>query len=137
MGRKKLGMFRIRFKLLDRMLLTGMSLTVVVALVIFNAYTNNAEKNQINFVQLVMEKTSMNQKKQFEDFVDEKIGVLRTLATYPEIYEMNPKEQEVFIGSRAENLGFRHIFVMDMNGIGYYFEEGVTRNQHSEVFLPM
>ena len=49
MRRKKLGMFQIRFKMLDRMLLAGMSLLVVVALLIFNAYTNNAEKNQIDF----------------------------------------------------------------------------------------
>lgn len=135
MGRKKLGMFQIRFKLIDRVLLAGMSLLVIIAMVIFNAYTNNAEQNQIDFVQMVMEKSAINQRDQFESFVDEKIATLKALASYPEIYEMNLEEQTEFIRHRSVKFGFRHIFVMDMKGIGYYVEEGQVKNQYSETFF--
>lgn len=135
MGRKKLGMFQIRFKVFDRVLLAGMSLLVIIAMFVFKTYANNAETNQIDFVQLVMEKTSLNQKDQFESFVDEKIRILRALASHPEIYRMNTAEQTSFIKNRSVKWGFRHIFIMDMEGTGYYPEEGVTRNQGGELFF--
>lgn len=134
MRRKKLGMFQIRFKFIDRLLLVGMLLLVLVTMLVFNAYTNNAEQNQIDFVQLVMEKTATNQKNQFESFVDEKIRVLRAMASYPEIYGMDKEEQTEFVKNRSVKWGFRHIFVMDREGNGYYPEEGVTRYQGAELF---
>lgn len=135
MGRKKLGMFQIRFKAMDRVLLAGMLLLVLVTMLIFKAYTDNAEQNQIDFVQLVMEKASLNQKDQFESYVDEKIRVLKALAGYPQISEMNREAQTEFIKSRSAKWGFGHIFVMDPSGTGFYPEEGVTRNQGGEQFF--
>ena len=71
MRRKKLGMFQIRFKAIDRALLAGMLLLIVATMVAFHGYTENAEQSQINFVQLVMERNAINQAEQFETFVDE------------------------------------------------------------------
>ena len=54
--KKKLGMFQIRFKVIDRALLAAMLLLIAVTMVVFHKYTDNAEQNQIDFVRLVMEK---------------------------------------------------------------------------------
>ena len=113
MRRKKLGMFQIRFKAIDRALLAGMLLLIVATMVAFHGYTENAEQSQINFVQLVMEKNAINQAEQFETFVDEKIAILKALAAYPEIYKMDKSQQSAFIKNRSAKWGFRHIFVMD------------------------
>lgn len=134
MGRKKLVMFRLRYTLFDRVLLVGMTLLVIITMVIFHLYANRIEENQIDFVQLVLEKNSMSQKERFETFVDDKVALLQALATYPEIYEMNAERQTEFICDRSVKLGFHHIFVMDTNGIGYYFDDGVVKNQRNESF---
>ena len=134
MRRKKLGMFQIRFKAIDRALLAGMLLLIVATMVAFHGYTENAEQNQINFVQLVMEKNAINQAEQFETFVDEKIAILKALAAYPEIYKMDKDQQSAFIKNRSAKWGFRHIFVMDTEGNGFYPEEALTRYQGGEQF---
>lgn len=127
-------MFRLRFTLPDRILLVGVILLVIVTMIIFHLYTNRIEENQIDFVQLVMEKNSMSQKERFESFVEDKVALLQALATYPEIYEMDPEIQTEFICGRSEKLGFHHIFVMDLNGNGFYFDEGVVKQQRNESF---
>ena len=135
MGRKKLGMFRMRFKFIDRVLLIGMSFLVIITKVIFMHYTNVVEQHQIDYVQMMMEKSCFNQREQFKAFVDDKVAILSALVTYPQIYEMNLEEQTEFLSLRSENFGFRHIFVMDMKGNGYYIEEGLIRNQYNEKFF--
>ncbi|MBP3610409.1 MAG: GGDEF domain-containing protein [Lachnospiraceae bacterium] len=134
MGRKKLVMFRLRYTLFDRVLLAGMTLLVIITMVLFYLYTGRTEENQIDFVRLVMEKTSLSQKERFETFVDDKVALLQALAAYPEIYEMNPEVQAEFVCGRSEKLGFHHIFVMNRDGNGFYFDEGVIKNQRNESF---
>ena len=128
-------MFRIRFKTIDRALLAGMLLLIIVTMVAFNAYTSNAEQSQIDFVRLVLEENTMNQREQFETFVDDKIRVLKSMAAYPEIYQMDREKQTAFIKNHSAKWGFRHIFVMDTEGIGFYPEEALTRNQGGELFF--
>ena len=43
MGRKKLGMFQIRFKVMDRLLLVGILVLVIVTMVLFGAFATKAE----------------------------------------------------------------------------------------------
>lgn len=135
MGRKKLGMFQIRFKVMDRLLLVGILVLVIVTMVLFGAFATKAEKNQVDFVQMMMEKTSLYQREQFESFINDRINTLKVLATYPEIYEMDKERQSEFIRYRSGSFGFRHIFVMDMQGMGFYIEEGIVRNQGWERFF--
>ncbi|MBQ8632628.1 MAG: diguanylate cyclase [Lachnospiraceae bacterium] len=135
MKRKKLGMFQIRFKMIDRALLAAMLLLIAVTMVVFHKYTDNAEQNQIDFVRLVMEKNAVNQAGQFETFVDEKIRVLKAMASYPEIYKMDKDQQSAFIKNRSAKWGFRHVFVVDTDGYGFYPEEALTRYQGGEVFF--
>ena len=135
MKRKKLGMFQIRFKAIDRVLLAGTLLLVIVTMAMFHAYTENAEQNQIDFVQLVMEKNAVNQAERFESFVDEKVRVLKAIAAYPEIYKMEKEQQAAFIKYRSAKWGFCHLFVVDTVGYGFYPEEALIRYQGGEVFF--
>ncbi len=128
-------MFRIRFKAIDRALLAGMLLLVIVTMAAFNAYTSNAEQSQIDFVRMVLEENTMSQKEQFEAFVDDKIRVLKSMTAYPEIYQMDREKQSAFIKNHSVKWGFRHIFIMDMGGTGFYPEESITRNQGGEMFF--
>jgi len=128
-------MIQIRFKAIDRVLLAGMLLLVIVTMVVFNAYTSNAEQSQIDFVRMVLEENTMSQKEQFETFVDDKIRVLKSMATYPEIYQMDKDLQSAFIKNHSAKWGFRHIFIMDTGGTGFYPEEALTRNQGGEMFF--
>lgn len=134
MRRKKLGMFQIRFRTIDRILLVGVLLLVIVTMVIFHAYTDNAKQNHVDFVQLVMEKNAVNRAKQFDTFVEEKIRVLEAMAGYPEIYRMDKDMQSAFIKNHSAKWGFRHIFIMDTAGYGFYPEEALTRYQGNEIF---
>lgn len=117
-------------------LLVAVASTLVIFLTgLFFQQTKNAKVVQIELVQDVMAKTAENQKELFENFMNDKITVLKTLATYPDIYEMDMKKQRDFIKGRSARWGFSHIFVMDMNGMGYYIEDGIRKDQSKEDFF--
>lgn len=111
------------------------SILVIFVTGLFFVQTQSAKTGQIELVQDVMAKTADNQRDLFETFVDDKISVLKTLATYPDIYEMDLKKQRDFIKGRSARWGFSHIFVMDMNGMGYYIEDGIRKDQSKEEFF--
>lgn len=119
----------------DYLLLVGISFIIMWVLGTLYMYTDSAKKNEVELVYEVMEQTAENQKNQFEKFIDDKVQLLQALVTYPEIYEMDTARQKEFIKDRARDLGFNHMFVVDKNGWGYYFEEDVIRDQRNDVFF--
>lgn len=133
--RHKLNMPSFNFRWLDRCLIMFVSFVIMMVLVMFNIYIDKSQKSQLELVQMMMEQTSENQELQFATFVNEKIELLQTLATYPEIYEMDEEKQKAFIKDHSEGLGFEHIFIVNTDGIGYYVEEGIHRNQKEEQFF--
>lgn len=125
----------IKLHILDRCCIAVVSCLLVLVLIAFKVYTYNAEKNQIDLIRMVMRTMSENQKIQFERYVDDKIQILQVLVTYPEIYEMDNKTQREFISERSKDMGFQHFFVVDTDGMGYYFAEDVYRDQKTEIFF--
>lgn len=119
----------------DYGLIATISLSILIVMLVFSVFTSNAKQNQIDLIKDVMEKLSENQKEQFEEYIDEKMNTLKTLASYPEIYEMDESEQKKFIKGRSGKWGFTQLFIMDMEGTGYYIEEDVHRKQAGEVFF--
>ena len=97
--------------------------------------TQQYKDKQYYVIQDTMEIISDNQKSQFQDYIDDKVKRLQDLATFKEIKGMNASRQSQFVKGRSQELGFHHIFVMDMEGIGHYFDEGITRNQKDEPFF--
>lgn len=99
-------------------------------------YTTQQYKDkQYYVIEDTMAIISDNQKKQFQEHINDKVKRLQDLATFTEIKGMNESKQSSFIKGRSEEFGFHHIFVMDMEGKGYYFDEGKVRDQKDEPFF--
>lgn len=135
MKRKKRNLQIQKLKKWDYFLLVGLFVIIMLVMGMRQIYMSNVKKNQVDLVQEVMEQTAENQKNQFEQFIEDKVNILQALADYPEIYEMDANVQERFLNDRAKKLGFNHIFVVDTDGLGYYFEDGVIKDQHDEEFF--
>ena len=125
----------LKLNIFDRCLIFIVSFLILVVLIVSHVFTYNAKENQLDLINMVMEKMAVNQKTQFENYIDDKIQILEALATYPDIYNMKEEEQNAFLGNRAEDLGFHHLFIMNTNGIGYYIDENVHRNQNNDPFF--
>lgn len=125
----------LKLNILDRCLVLVVSLLILVVLIVFHTYTHNAKESQQDLIRMVMEKMSINQKTQFERYIDDKIQILEALVTYPEVYRMQDEEQKEFLGQKAKAMGFQHFFVVNADGIGYYIDEGIHRNQSKEPFF--
>lgn len=124
-----------KIKKWDFILVASASILVFCVMALFFVQTSSAKKGQIELIIDVMDKTAANQKDLFETYVDDHIGTLKTLATYPDVYEMDEDKQKAFIKGKSKDWGFSHIFVMNMEGVGYYIEEGIHRNQSGEEFF--
>lgn len=133
--KKPLQIHRLSLKFWDYWFVAGIAVLILLVMIVFHVYTSNAKQSQVNLVKDVMEKNAVNNKSQFELFVEEKIKTLQVLVTYPDIYEMNDEAQRHFILGRSEKYGFHHLFIMNMQGTGYYIDEGVHRNQSGEPFF--
>ena len=118
----------------DYFLLIGIFVVTFVVIDMRQIYMSNVKKNQVDLVQEIMQQTAENEKNQFEKFLEDKVDILQTFVTYPEIYEMNTQKQKDFLHGRAQKLGFNHMFVVDTAGWGYYFDEDVIRDQHEDEF---
>ena len=124
-----------KLNILDRILISIASILIVIVLLIFNIYTKSVQKNQLELIGIVMDKMSINQKTQFESFIDDKIKIMQTLVTYPEVYNMVEWEQKKFLGTKASAFGFRHMFIVNTEGRGYYFSEEIHRDHSREDFF--
>lgn len=123
-----------KLKKWDYLLIAIVSVLIFVVMFVFNAQTTRAKRSQVELIENAMAKTSENQKNMFESYVSERIQTLKVIATYPDIYEMDEEKQKNFIQGRSADWGFSHIFVMSMDGVGYYIEEDVHRLQKGEQF---
>ena len=78
---------------------------------------------------------SENQKVTLENFIEDKLNILKSLATYPDIYNMNISKINSFLKGRSHIIGFTQFFVMNMDGLSYYVEEEIYRDQQTEIFF--
>ena len=125
----------LKLNIFDRCLIFIVPFLIIVVLIVSHVFTYNAKESQRDLISIVMEKMAANQKNQFESYIDDKIQILEALATFPDIYNMKEEEQSAFLSNRAEALGFHHLFIMNKNGIGYYIDENVHRNQNDDPFF--
>ena len=137
MSKRRKKHLRLDFKLkrLDTFLIITVSCLLIFVLILFHFFTYSVKKSEENLISLVLERMSENQKTQFENYVDDKIEILQALVTYPEVYNMKDSDIKTFLGKKADEFGFEYFFVMKANGVGYYFDEGVYRDQKSEPFF--
>lgn len=118
----------------DKMILFLVFIMFIVLIVGVKIGTQGYREKQLAAVQDSMEILADMQKTQFEQYISDKISVLQALATFPEIYEMDPVRQEELMKGRSNALGFHHLFIIREDGIGFYIEENTTRDQKDEPF---
>ena len=106
---------------------------VLIGVIFF--VSNNLKENQEIDVENAMKIQSQGYKEKFETFIDEKVELLKGIAKFPMVTCMNTKKQSELLKNRSKDLGFEHIFVMDMEGKGFYIDEGITRDQSDEPFF--
>lgn len=137
MRKRRRKHLRLDFKLkrLDTILIITVSCLLIFVLVFFRFFTYSVRKSEEDLISLVLERMSENQKTRFENYVDDKIEILQALVTYPEVYNMKDSDVKTFLGGKADEFGFERFFVMKANGVGYYFDEGVYRDQKDEPFF--
>lgn len=110
--------------------------TMFIILVISNHNSTNMYKeSQLELIQESMEILAGNQEIPFENYISDKVEVLSGLTAFPDIYSMDQKRQRSFLYGRSKGLGFHHIFVMDTEGMAFYIDENVVRDQHKELFF--
>lgn len=97
--------------------------------------SDDYKKNQEELIEDAMTLQASGHKDKFEGYIDDKVELLKGLADFPAVTCMVARKQSELLKNRADELGFLHLFVMDMNGIGYYFDEDTTRDQSEEPFF--
>lgn len=122
-------------KKIDAVILFVVFVMFIVLIADMWVTTQHYKEEQLYQIQDAMDIISDNQKTQFENYIAEKVTRLQGLATFYEINGMDTERQSRFLKGRSDELGFHHIFIMDMEGNGYYFDEGITRNQKDEPFF--
>lgn len=68
---------------------------------------------------------------------NEKYQDLEYISNLPEIVSMDWKQQYPVLKEKASYFGFEHIFIMTVDGIGYYAEDGSIKDQSKEEFFEM
>lgn len=97
--------------------------------------SNNYKDNQEKLIEDAMELQSQSHKEKFETFIEDKVKLLQGIASFPAVSSMVQKKQSELLKNRANELGFLHLFVMDMKGQGFYIDEGITKDQSTEPFF--
>ena len=136
MNRQEKVKHKIQYiKKIDAAILSAVFVMFIVLVIGLWVTTQHYKDKQLYQIQDSMDIISDNQETQFENYIAEKIKRLQGLATFYEINGMDADKQSKFLKGRSDELGFHHIFIMDMEGNGYYFDEGITRNQKDEPFF--
>lgn len=136
MRKKKIVSNKISYiKPIDCGILIALFFMFVFLIVGMGIGTAKYKNSQVLMVQDFMDILADNQKVQFEQYIDNKVDLLQSLVTFPEIYEMDTYRQKNFIVNRSQAMGFHHLFVIGADGIAYYPEEDLIRNQKDEPFF--
>lgn len=136
MRKKKLISNKISYiRPIDRVILIVVFLAFVLLIVAMGIGTKRYKHNQILLVQDSMDILADNQEIQFEQYIRDKVSLLQGLTKFPEIYQMDRQRQKDFIKSKSKALGFHHLFVADTDGIVFYVEEDLCRDQKNEIFF--
>ena len=125
----------IKMKKLDAVLMMGMVLMVLTFFAFsiwgcISAYNTIKEEAKEKVL-----RSSMAAASEVNRVLGIKLEVLSYIASMPEIYGMDFKEQKTYINGKDDQTGYHHLFVVDLEGNGYYFEEGVIRQQKEEEFF--
>ncbi len=128
---------KLRLSSVDRSLLVIVPIVMVAVFFILLAMLSLYQKTTIETTMRIAHTLSTNQRNQLDSFIESRIQMLNIIAEQPEIYRMDKQEQKDFIKRWSRESGFSHIFIVNMDGIGWYPTEGsgVVRDQSESPFV--
>ncbi len=119
----------------DIILFSVLILSVVVLFVISMVNYSETYDSTVEYASTSISNRTEQSAKEIEAEFEKKFELLEYLATVPEISNMTWKEQYAYIKANQGNMGFEQLFIMDMNGNGYYVRDNVIKDQKNEPFF--
>ena len=109
-------------KLYDKIVLSATVILIIISLILTVVSIDNITKSKIEEVEQYLTTLTMDFKDNVDGFLKEKIDLLKFIASFPEIYNMNWDEQYKFLKEKTIYSKFEHMFIVDNEGYGYYVQ---------------
>ena len=122
-------------KLHDKIIFSATVILIIISLILTVLSINNIRKRKIEEVEQYLATLTMYSKESVDGFLQEKIDLLKFIASFSEIYNMNWEEQYKFLKEKTVYSKFEHIFIVDNEGYGYYVESNEIKDQSHEEFF--
>ena len=81
-----------------------------------------------------IERSLIDNKHLIDNIIESKYSSLQAIASLSEIQTIDWERAYPVLLSKAEEFNFKHLFIMDKNGLGYYAENNIIRDQSEEEF---
>ena len=121
--------------LYDKIVLSATVILIIISLILTVVSIDNIRKSKIEEVEQYLATLTMDFKENVDGFLQEKIDLLKFIASFPEIYNMNWDEQYKFLKEKTVYSKFEHMFIVDNEGYGYYVQGNVIKDQSHEEFF--
>lgn len=122
-------------KLYDKIVLSATVILIIISLIFTVVSIDNITKSKIEEVEQYLTTLTMDFKDNVDGFLKEKIDLLKFIASFPEIYNMNWDEQYKFLKEKTIYSKFEHMFIVDNEGYGYYVQSDEIKEQSHEEFF--
>ena len=132
---KKVNKSLSTLKLYDKIVLSATVILIIISLILTVVSIDNIRKSKIEEVEQYLATLTMDFKENVDGFLQEKIDLLKFIASFPEIYNMNWDEQYKFLKEKTVYSKFEHMFIVDNEGYGYYVQGNVIKDQSHEEFF--
>ena len=132
---KKVKKSFLTLKLHDKIIFSATVILIIISLILTVLSINNIRKRKNEEVEQYLATLTMYSKESVDGFLQEKIDLLKFIASFSEIYNMNWEEQYKFLKEKTVYSNFEHIFIVDNEGYGYYVESNEIKEQSHEEFF--
>lgn len=132
---KKLKLFRLNA---SQKILWTIMLLIIISTLSVTSVSFLKSKSIMTYLSIDRITNSVKDNAKIMDkIIDEKYTALEGIADLQEIKSMNWEIQYPTLVEKAEEYDFKHIFIMDINGMSYYAEDNTIRDQSKEEFFKM
>lgn len=132
---KKIKIFNnSKLSVSDISLMVVLILSAVVLFIMSMKSFNDTYDANVSYAKDTLAEKTIQYANEVEAEFNEKFAILDYVSTLPEINGMNWSNQYNYIRGKEEDLGFEHLFIMDMEGYGYYVRDNVIKNQSGDKF---
>lgn len=123
------------FRVGNRILIIFTSLLVILVAIITTVSFNKTKSSVSSIIEDNFSNRIIDSTKLLTNEFNSKFRELENISNLEEIQSMDWGKQYPALLKQAEIWNFEHIFVLDLNGIGYYAETNTIRDQSKEEFF--